>query len=142
MRRKYSSRLWPSRTLMSATGVSLGCLVVAVLWLAGAPSAVAADPSVPANVDSHLQRLIQRWKGTATPSTNVAPQTLGTPLAQLDTSDIPGRFDTSGRVLVHIHLDGTQSIEAVEHALNAQQIKIQAKNATYRHGIMAAYLTP
>jgi hypothetical protein len=45
-------------------------------------------------------------------------------------------------VLVHIHLDGTQSIEAVEHALNAQQIKIQAKNATYRHGIMAAYLTP
>lgn len=33
-------------------------------------------------------------------------------------------------------------MEAVEHALNAQQIKIQAKNATYRHGIMAAYLTP
>ena len=123
---------------MSATGVSLGCLVVAVLWLAGAPSAVAADTSVPANVDSHLQRLIQRWKSTATPSTNVAPQTLATPLAQ----DIPGRFDASGRVLVHIHLDGTQSIEAVEHALNAQQIKIQAKNATYRHGIMAAYLTP
>ena len=123
---------------MSATGVSLGCLVVAVLWLAGAPSAVAAGSSVPANVDSHLQRLIQRWKSTATPSTNVAPQTLATPLAQ----DIPGRFDASGRVLVHIHLDGTQSIDAVERALNAQQIKIQAKNATYRHGIMAAYLTP
>ena len=33
-------------------------------------------------------------------------------------------------------------MEAVEHALNSQQIKIQAKNATYRHGIMAAYLTP
>jgi len=123
---------------MSATGVSLPWLVVAVLWLAGAHSAVAADSSVPANVDSHLQRLIQRWKSTATPNTNVAPQTLATPLAQ----DIPGRFDASGRVLVHIHLDGTQSIEAVEHALNAQQIKIQAKNATYRHGIMAAYLTP
>ena len=123
---------------MSATGISLGCLLVAVLWLAGAPSAVAADTSVPANVDSHLQRLIQRWKSTATPSTNVAPQTLATPLAQ----DIPGRFDASGRVVVHIHLDGTQSIEAVEQALNAQQIKIQAKNATYRHGIMAAYLTP
>jgi hypothetical protein len=123
---------------MSATGVSLGCLVVAVLWLAGPPSAVAADTSVPANVDSHLQRLIQRWKSTATPSSNVAPQTLATPLAQ----DIPGRFDASGRVLVHIHLDGTQSIEAVERALNAQQIKVQAKNATYRHGIMAAYLTP
>jgi Subtilase family len=142
MRRKYSSQLWPSRTLRSATGISLGCLVVAVLWLVGTPSAVAAEASVPANVDSHLQRLIQRWKSTATPSTNVAPQTLATPLAQLDTRDIPGRFDASGRVLVHIHLDGTQSIEAVEHALNAQQIKIQAKNATYRHGIMAAYLTP
>jgi Subtilase family len=142
MRRKYSSRLWLLRTLMSATGVSLGCLVVAVLWLLGTPSAIAADPSVPANVDSHLQRLIQRWKSNATPSTNVAGQTLASPLAQTDTRDIPGRFDASGRVLVHIHLDGTQSIEAVERALNAQQIKIQAKNASYRHGIMAAYLTP
>jgi hypothetical protein len=45
-------------------------------------------------------------------------------------------------VLVHIHLDGTQSIEAVERALNSQGIRVQAKNATYRHGIMAAYLTP
>src|SRR5260370_3072435 len=142
MRRKYSSRLWLLRTLRSATGVSLGCLVVAVLWLVAPTSAVAADAPAPANIDSHLQRLIQRWKSTATPSTNVAPQTLATPLAQPDTRDIPGRFDASGRVLVHIHLDGTQSIEAVEHALNAQQIKIQAKNATYRHGIMAAYLTP
>jgi hypothetical protein len=124
---------------MSATGVSLGCLVVAVLWLVTPPSAVAADLSVPANVDSHLQRLLQRWNSTATSSTNVAPQTVATPL---DTRDIPGRFDASGRVLVHILLDGTQSIDAVEHALNAQQIKIQAKNATYRHGIMAAYLTP
>jgi Subtilase family len=127
---------------MSATGFSLGCLVVAALWLVGPPSAVAADSSVPANVDSHLQRLIQQWKSKVTPSTNVAPQTLATPPAQSDTRDMPGRFDASGRVLVHIHLDGTQSIEAVERALNAQQIKIQAKNATYRHGIMAAYLTP
>ena len=124
---------------MSARGFSLGCLVVSVLWLVGPPSAVAADLSVPANVDSHLQRLLERWNSTATSSTNVAPQTVATPL---DTRDIPGRFDASGRVLVHIHLDGTQSMEAVEHALNAQQIKIQAKNATYRHGIMAAYLTP
>jgi len=42
-------------------------------------------------------------------------------------------------VLVHIHLDGKQNIEAIEHALNSQQIKIQAKNVSYRHGIMAAY---
>jgi hypothetical protein len=142
MRRKNSSRLSLLRTLMSATGASLGCLVVVALFFVGPLSAVAADPSVPANVDSHLQRLIQRWKNIATPGANVAPQTLKTPLAQPDTQDIPGRFDAGGRVLVHIHLDGTQSIEAVEHALNAQQIKIQAKNATYRHGIMAAYLTP
>src|SRR3984885_8960515 len=130
MRRKYSSQLRPLRALISATGVRLGCLVVAVLSFVGAPSAVAADPSVPANVDSHLQRLIQRGLSKATP------------LAQADTQGIPGRFDASGRVLVHIHLDGTQSIEAVEQALNTQQIRIQAKNATYRHGIMAAYLTP
>ena len=65
---------------MSARGFSLGCLVVAVLWLVGPPSAVAADLSVPANVDSHLQRLLERWNSTATSSTNVAPQTVATPL--------------------------------------------------------------
>jgi subtilase family protein len=130
MRKKYSFRPWLSRTLISATGFSFGCLLVAALWFVGTAPAVAADPAVPANVDAHLQRLIQGWKSKATP------------LAQPDTRYIPGRFDSTGRVLVHIHLDGTQSIEAVERALNAQQIKIQAKNASYRHGIMAAYLTP
>jgi Subtilase family len=142
MRRKYSSLHWPLRTSKSATVVRLGCLLFGALWLISLSTTFGADPSVPANIDSHLQRLVQRWKSTVTPSTTVGPQTLATPLARPDTSDIPGRFDANGRVLVHIHLDGTQSIEAVERALNSEQIRIQAKNASYRHGIMAAYLTP
>jgi hypothetical protein len=142
MRRKYSSPHWRLRTLTFATAVSFGCLLFGALWLTSLSNTLAADPSVPANVDSHLQRLIQRAKNTAGPNTSLAPQGLATPLAQPDLRDIPGRFDASGRVLVHIHLNGTQSIEAVEHALNSQHIQVQAKNATYRHGIMAAYLTP
>jgi hypothetical protein len=142
MRRKYSSPHWLLRTLAFATAVSFGCLLFGALWLINLSPTLAADPTVPANVDSHLQRLIQRWKNTATPNTNVAAQTLATPLAQLDTRDIPGRFDTNGRVLVDIHLDGRQNIDAVERALNSQQIQIQAKNATFHHGIMSAYLTP
>jgi hypothetical protein len=67
---------------------------------------------------------------------------LATSPGQPDIRDIPGRFDASSLVLVHIHLNGTQSIEAVEHALSSQHIQVQAKNATYRHGVMAAYLTP
>jgi hypothetical protein len=140
MRRKYSSPHWLLRTSAFATAVSFGCLLFGALWLISLSNTLAADPSVPVNVDSHLQRLIQRAKNATKP--NLAPQTFATPQAQLDTTDIPGRFDTQGRVLVHIHLDGTQSIDALERVLNSRNIKIQAKNATYRHGIMAAYLTP
>jgi Subtilase family len=142
MRRKYSSPHRLLRTLMCATVVSLGCLLFGALWLISVSTTLAADPSVPGNIDSHLQRLIQRAKTAATPNTNLAPQTFAVPQAQLDTRAIPGRFDASGRILVHIHLDGTQNIEAVEHALNSQQIHVQSKNATYRYGIMATYLTP
>jgi hypothetical protein len=122
------------RTLGFATAVSFGCLLFVALWLISLSTTLAADPSVPANVDSHLQRLIQRARNAAT--SRAAPQT------QVDTTDIPGRFDAQGRVLVDIHLDGTQRIEAVEHTLNSQQIRIQAKNATFHHGVIAAYVTP
>ncbi len=117
--------------------VSFGCLLFGALWLTSLSTTLGADPSVPANVDSHLQRLLERAK-----SINLAPHTFATPQAQLDTRDIPGRFDATGRVLVHIHLDGTQSIESIERALNSQRIEMLGKNATYRQGIMAAYLTP
>jgi hypothetical protein len=137
MRRKHPLLYWLLRFLMSVTAVSFGCLLFGALWLISLSNAVAADPATPANIDSHLQRLVQRWKSTTT----TANTTLATPLARPDTRDIPGRFDARGRVLVHIHLDGTQAMDAVEHALNSQQIQVQAKNATYRHGIMAAYLT-
>jgi hypothetical protein len=64
------------------------------------------------------------------------------PQAQVDTRDIPGRFDAQGRVLVDIHLNGTERMDAVERALNSQQIRVQAKNATFHHGVIAAYVTP
>jgi hypothetical protein len=140
MRRKYSSSHWLLRTLAFAMAVSFGCLLFGALWLISPSKTLAADPSVPANVDSHLQRLIQRAKNAAT--SNAAPQTLARPQAQVDTTDIPGRFDAQGRVLVDIHLDGTQRIDAVEHALNSQQVRIQTKNATFHHGVIAAYVTP
>ena len=134
MRRKCSSSHSLLRTLGFATAVSFGCLLFGALWLISLSTTLAADPSVPANVDSHLQRLIQRARNAAT--SNVAQQT------QVDTTGIPGRFDAQGRALVDIHLDGTQPIDAVEHALNSQQIRIQAKNATFHHGVIAAYVTP
>ncbi len=140
MRRKSASAHWPARTLGFATVVSFGCLLFGALWLISLSTTLAADPSVPANVDSHLQRLIERARSAA--ASNVAPQTLARPQAQVDTTDIPGRFDAQGRVLVDIHLDGTQRIDAIEQALNSQQIRIQAKNATFHHGVIAAYVTP
>ena len=136
MRRNRSFWELPYRTLRTWSAASLGCLFSGALYLSIISTTLGADPSVPQNVDSHLQRLIERAKSALAPNSNVAPP------AQVDVRDIPGRFDATGRVLVHIHLDGTQSIESVERALNAQGIGVQAKSANYRHGIMAAYLAP
>src|SRR5207245_2578434 len=55
MRRKYSSPHWLLRTLALATAVSFGCLLFGAIWLISLSNTLAADPSVPANVDSHLQ---------------------------------------------------------------------------------------
>src|SRR5258708_2051896 len=79
MRRKYSSPHWPLRTLASATAVSFGCLLFGALWLINLSPTLAADPTVPTNVDSHFQRLIQRANNAAKANTNLPPQTFATP---------------------------------------------------------------
>jgi Subtilase family len=111
-----------------------------VFFLSTALASLGADPSVPANIDSHLQRWVEQANAGNSARATILPRALAAPAPSSGVSSIPGRFDASGRVLVHIHLDGTQSLETVEKALISQGISIQAKSSTYRHGIMAAFL--
>ena len=64
-------------------------------------------------------------------------------IAKVSDSDkqlIPGRFDEQDRVLVHILLDGRSSLDQVAQQVESLQGVILDRSATYRHGILAAYV--
>src|ERR1700738_1145836 len=91
-----------------------------------------------ANIDSNLQHIVGRIQsGALNRSQNFAVAPSQSEKIRLNS---PGRFDESGRVLVHVNLDGTQPLESVEQALTASGAKVVAKNSSYRHGVVAAYL--
>ena len=142
MRKKdYLSRQ-PIRFIRRLTAVTFSWLFSGALFLSSISSSASPNGLILSNIDSHLQCLIERVKNSAAPQTNIAPHALATPRDSSRRKGSPGRFDSTGRVLVHIHLDGTQTMEAVERLLGSFRINVLAKNASYRNGIMAAYLTP
>ena len=55
-------------------------------------------------------------------------------------SIVPGRFDSSNRVMVHVLLNGATTIDTVTSAITALQGNVTDTSTTYRHGIIAAYL--
>jgi hypothetical protein len=140
-KKDYLSRQ-PIRFIRRLTAVAFSCLFSGALFLSSISSSASPNGLPVSNIDSHLQRLAERVKNTAAPQTNLAPHGLATPATQVDVREFPGRFDSTGRVLVHIHLDGTQTMEAVERSLASFRISVLDKNASYRNGLMAAYLTP
>ena len=103
-----------------------------------------ADSATVANIDSSLQRLVE--KGHNLPpqksSAIVVPNALAGPMAQSDETRLrtAARFDEQGRALVHVHLDGNQSMQAVERVLTSLGANVLGKLPTYRHGLIATYL--
>jgi subtilase family protein len=64
-------------------------------------------------------------------------------IAQVSDADkelIRGRFDDQDRVLVHVLLDGRSSLDQVAQQVESLQGVVLGRNATYRHGILAAYV--
>ncbi len=93
-----------------------------------------------ANIDSPLQKLASHAK-LAMPDANVAgPHGQIAKLSNLDRTQIPGRFDAKDRVLVHVHLDGHATLDELAKKVESLQGQVLGRNATYRHGILAAYL--
>jgi hypothetical protein len=98
----------------------------------------AADPSL-SNVDSTLQRLSS---GSQIVPLVAAPgaHTLVAQASSSKEQNFLTRSDASGRVLVHVYLDGTAPMSTVTASLAALNAKVLGANTTYRHGVVAAYL--
>lgn len=139
MRRKPSFRQLPCRSLRTAGFAGLGCVFSSALYLAIIPAAQAADQAA-TNIDSALQKLALH-AALALPDSNVAgPHGQIARISALDRAQTPGRFDAQDRVLVHVHLDGSSSMDEVTRQVQSLKAQVLAGNATYRHGIFAAYL--
>jgi hypothetical protein len=134
----------PFRILFSLTLLSFGYLFSGALFLGSISTSSGADPLPVANIDSGLQHLVDYAHNfpQANSQSAASSKAVAASVAQPDGIKLQGlaRFDEQGRVLVHVHLDGNQSMEAVEGVLTSLNAKVLDKIQSYRHGIVAAYL--
>jgi hypothetical protein len=134
----------PFRFILSLPAISLCCSFLGALLLGSTSISFAAGPTTVANIDSSLQNLVDYAHNVAQRNSPTAPspKNPSAPIAQSDDIPLrrPVRFDEQGRVLVHVHLDGTQSMPFVERALASLNAKVLDKMESYRHGLVAAYL--
>ena len=97
-------------------------------------------PAVAANMDSPLQRLALHAKQTMPEAQAPGVHSQIAKVNPVDKSATPGRWDANDRVLVHVHLDGQATLDAVAKQVESLQGRILDRNETYRHGILAAYV--
>jgi len=107
--------LWIGVTLASALGI---------------PIAASAQSPMPDNIDGGLRHLVEaRVNAAAAPSVSAArllePRVLR---------------DTQSRVLVNVWLDGRHPLPTVHQSLAALGANVSAELATYRQGVIAAYV--
>jgi hypothetical protein len=144
MGRKTSFARKPFRLSRSLTALCLGCLFSGALFVGLSSISFGADPTTVANIDSALQHVIDYAHNLAQQNNPMAagPKSLPAPVVQPDGIRLQSlaRFDEQGRVLVHVHLDGNQSMDATKRALASLHAQVLDDIASYRHGIIAAYL--
>ena len=118
------------------------------LWLAVAAScclgfftvASKAEEAGTTNLDSRLLALAQHAT-LALPDASVAgPHSQIAKVSASDKALIHGRFDELDRVLVHVLLNGEDTLDNVVAKIQSLQGRVLDRNSTYRHGILAAYL--
>lgn len=111
-----SRGFWIAVILASALGTSMGA---------------SAQPPVPDNVGGGLRQLVEAQN--ATPGTSA----ISSAAALLEPRVLR---DAQSRVLVNVWLDGKHPLPAVHHSLAALGANVSAELATYRQGVIAAYL--
>lgn len=115
------------------------CIPVACYSVITVGVSRAEQAAVP-NLDSRLLTLAQHAK-LSVPDATVAG--LHSQIAKISATDkalIRGRFDEVDRVLVHVILNGQDTLDNVARKLESLQGRVLDRNSTYRHGVMAAYV--
>src|SRR5580700_1527375 len=109
---------------------SCGLFVTAILASALCASAgAAAQPSVPDNIGGGLRQLIEA-QGMVAPSAVSGAALLEPRVLR----------DTQSRVLVNVWLDGRRPLAAVHQALAGLGANVAGELATFRQGVIAAYV--
>jgi hypothetical protein len=114
------------------------CSAIVCVCFLFVSAAFCAEPAQ--NLDSGLS-LLSEHASLAMPeagATGVHSQ-----IAKVSDADkelLGGRFDDQDRVLVHVLLDGRSSLDQVAQQVESLQGIVLGRNATYRHGILAAYV--
>jgi hypothetical protein len=101
-------------------------------------AAFCAEPAQ--NLDSGLLMLSEHAKLSMPEAGATGVHSQIAKVSDTDKESLRGRFDDQDRVLVHVLLDGRNSLDQVAQQVESLQGVILGRSATYRHGILAAYV--
>ena len=113
------------------------CPIISACFLL-VSTAFSAEPAE--NLDSGLLALSQHAKLSSPEAGASGVHSQIAAVSDTDKESTAGRFDDQDRVLVHVLLDGRSSLDQVAQHVESLQGMILDRNATYRHGILAAYV--
>jgi len=120
------------------TLMKLNCCAIVSAFFLFIPAAFCAEPAQ--NLDSGLLMLSEH-ANLSMPEAGAAG--VHSRIAKVNDTDkefLRGRFDDQDRVLVHVLLDGRNSLDQVAQQVESLQGVVLGRSATYRHGILAAYV--
>jgi hypothetical protein len=118
----------------SSLTVILTCGLGFSAWLAR------ADQGGEINLDSRLLLLSQHAKSVLSDASVAGPHSQIAKVSAADKTWIHGRFDEVDRVLVHVMLNGQDTLDSVALHLESLQGHVLDRNYGYRHGVLTAYL--
>jgi len=93
------------------------------------------------NLDVGLSTLSQHAKSSMPEASAPGTHSQIAKISSTDKDLIPGRFDEQDRVLVHVLLDGQKPIDEVGRQIDSLKGAVLDRSSTYRHGILAAYVS-
>ncbi len=122
-------------------------MLAAILFVTLSSAALIGQPrkGLSANIDTGLRELMKMrqerlTKGLPEMDLHTAEKTVRTIQSKGATGVFRLMVEQSGRVLVHVHLDGSGSMAQISSLLTSRGASIAAVDGNYRNGVIAAYV--
>lgn len=128
------------RLLKAARAAGSIAAVATGVYLASAGISWGDPVAVPDNIDSSLQKLALHAVQSIPEAQVTGVHSQIAKINDEDKAQIPGRWDANDRVLVHVYLDGQLALDEVAKGVQALRGQVLDTLATYRHGLIAAYV--